>query len=99
MLTQTFVKGSLYGDKAGQLLLFPMVQFVLHPSPSVVLPSSHSSVPAVTLSPQTVMQDPPLRLYPNIQVTQVETAPVLPHVLQLGVTVEQAIHELLAKAR
>jgi hypothetical protein len=34
-------RGSMYGLVAGQLLLFPIVQSALQPSPSALFPSSH----------------------------------------------------------
>jgi hypothetical protein len=41
MFVQIFVFGSLKGEMAAQLLLLPIVQSALHPSPSALLPSSH----------------------------------------------------------
>ena len=45
-------RGSMYGLVAGQLLLLPIVQSALQPSPSALLPSSHCSVPTSIPSPQ-----------------------------------------------
>jgi hypothetical protein len=48
-----FVIGSMKGADLEQLLLFPIVQSELHPSPSTLFPSSHSStVIALIPSPQ-----------------------------------------------
>lgn len=54
------------------MLLFPVVQSALQPSPSKVLPSSHCSVPAVTLSPQTVWQRLLFSWKPVAQASQTE---------------------------
>ena len=50
------VLGLMYGVVAGQLLLFPIVQSALQPSPSMVLLSSHCYVPTRIPSPQTDKQ-------------------------------------------
>jgi hypothetical protein len=52
-------------------LLFPVVQSLLQPSPSAVLPSSHCSVPAVMLSPHTVMQTELETTNPTLQAVQI----------------------------
>jgi hypothetical protein len=49
-----------------------MVQSALHPSPSLVFPSSHCYVPAFIVSPQTVLHTPKTRLYPIVQFWQLE---------------------------
>lgn len=58
MLAHRVVRGSWKGVLAEQPLLFPNVQLELHPSPSIVFPSSHCYEPATILSPQTVIQEP-----------------------------------------
>ena len=40
-----------------QVQLSSIIQPLVHPSPSTVFPSSHSSVPARSPSPHTVMQE------------------------------------------
>lgn len=68
---QALVFGSMYGAVAGQLLLFPVVQSALHPSPSILLPSSHCSVPTRMPSPQTELQVLDKSTKPRLQLVQV----------------------------
>ena len=51
-------RGSMYGLVAGQLLLLPIVQSALQPSPSALLPSSHCSIPTFMPSRQVVAHRP-----------------------------------------
>jgi hypothetical protein len=58
-------------------------QFALHPSPLMVLPSSHASMPERTLSPQVVLQRlgcAALQLYPH-STEQMALQPSLPSLL------------------
>ena len=48
------MRGLIYGLIAGQLLLLPIVQSALQPSPSKLFPSSHYYEPTVILSLQCV---------------------------------------------
>jgi hypothetical protein len=59
-----FVIGSMKGTDLEQLLLFPIVQSELHPSPSILFPSSHSSVPTLIPSPHCVTQMVELEEFP-----------------------------------
>jgi hypothetical protein len=62
------------GVKAEQLFLLPIVQSALHPSPSILFPSSHSSVPTVMLSPHFDWQNVKfsIRYHPSVQFTQID---------------------------
>lgn len=55
---QVLLGGLMYGVEAEQLLLFPIVQSALQPSPSRLLLSSHYYVPTLIPSPHTDVQSP-----------------------------------------
>lgn len=68
---QLEVIGEIKGIEAKQPLLLPIVQSELHPSPSYVLLSSHSSLPNIKPSPQIASHLLDDKLYPSEQTSHV----------------------------
>jgi hypothetical protein len=60
------------GVEAEQLLLFPIEQSALQPSPSILFPSSHCSVPTLIPSPHTEVHtvESAFKYHPFEQLTQ-----------------------------
>ena len=54
------------------MLLLPVVQSALHPSPSIVFASSHCYVPTVFASPQIEVHIPATNPKPCVQLTQTD---------------------------